>query len=167
MKLVIHSQTSMACTIEVWEWISNSIPHFIMGIITYPCWDFSWSKLVKQSFSTQWGSLVCEASVYTELCLSHWAHGAITTSLLWHNNDVIIASCGRWVYYLLYTSKFTQFLLLYAFTRALFSGEYFISWDLLLIFLSLSRFVFMQLKQNINLSLRSTAWLCISFNNLF
>ena len=47
------------------------------------------------------------------------------------------------------------------------SREYFISWVLLLIFLSLSRFVFMQLKQNINLFLRFTAWLCISFNNLF
>ena len=27
MKLFIHSQTS---TVEVWEWISNPIPHFIM-----------------------------------------------------------------------------------------------------------------------------------------
>ena len=27
------------CTIEVWEWISNSISHFIMDVITYPCWD--------------------------------------------------------------------------------------------------------------------------------
>ena len=27
------------CTVEVWEWISNFIPHFIMDMITYPCWD--------------------------------------------------------------------------------------------------------------------------------
>ena len=26
------------CTIEVWAWISNFIPHFIMGVITYPFW---------------------------------------------------------------------------------------------------------------------------------
>ena len=26
------------CTIEVWEWISNFTPHFIMDVITYPCW---------------------------------------------------------------------------------------------------------------------------------
>ena len=26
------------CSVEVWEWISNSIPHFIMDLITYPCW---------------------------------------------------------------------------------------------------------------------------------
>ena len=26
-------------TVEVWEWISNSIPHFTGQVITYPCWD--------------------------------------------------------------------------------------------------------------------------------
>ena len=26
-------------TVEVWEWISNFIPHFIMDMIAYPCWD--------------------------------------------------------------------------------------------------------------------------------
>ena len=24
-------------TVEVWEWISNFIPHFMMDAITYPC----------------------------------------------------------------------------------------------------------------------------------
>ena len=28
------------CTVEVWEWKSNFIPHFIMDVITYPCWDY-------------------------------------------------------------------------------------------------------------------------------
>ena len=27
------------CTVEVCEWISNFIPHFIMDVITYPRWD--------------------------------------------------------------------------------------------------------------------------------
>ena len=27
-----------SCTIEVWEWTSNSTPSFIMDVITYPCW---------------------------------------------------------------------------------------------------------------------------------
>ena len=27
------------CTIEIYEWISNFKPHFIMDVITYPCWD--------------------------------------------------------------------------------------------------------------------------------
>ena len=35
------------CTIEVWEWTSNSIPHFIMNVITNPCWDLSQSMVVK------------------------------------------------------------------------------------------------------------------------
>ena len=26
-------------TVEVWEWISNFIPHLIMAVIGYPCWD--------------------------------------------------------------------------------------------------------------------------------
>ena len=30
MKLLIHSQT---CAVEVWEWISNFIAHFILDII--------------------------------------------------------------------------------------------------------------------------------------
>ena len=30
-----------SATVEVWGWISNFIPHFIMGVITYPCYDES------------------------------------------------------------------------------------------------------------------------------
>ena len=26
-------------TVEIWEWISNFIPPFIMDVISYPCWD--------------------------------------------------------------------------------------------------------------------------------
>ena len=42
------------CTVEVWEWINNFIPHFIMDVITYPCWvtvkttlgmSFRWSRI--------------------------------------------------------------------------------------------------------------------------
>ena len=28
-------------TIEVWEWISNFITHFIMDVITCPFWDLN------------------------------------------------------------------------------------------------------------------------------
>ena len=27
------------CTFEVWEWINNFIPHFIMDVIIYACRD--------------------------------------------------------------------------------------------------------------------------------
>ena len=30
-----------SCMVEVWEWISNFIPLFIMDVITYPCWNQS------------------------------------------------------------------------------------------------------------------------------
>ena len=30
-----------SCTIEVWDGISNLIPHFTEHVITYPCWDLS------------------------------------------------------------------------------------------------------------------------------
>ena len=36
-----------ASTVEVWEWISNFIQHFIMDLITYPCWDLSYFMSVK------------------------------------------------------------------------------------------------------------------------
>ena len=26
-------------TVEVWEWISNFIPHITKYVITYPCWE--------------------------------------------------------------------------------------------------------------------------------
>ena len=27
------------CTVEVWEWMNNFIPHILMDVITYPCRD--------------------------------------------------------------------------------------------------------------------------------
>ena len=32
-------QNFNGCTVEVSEWISSFIPHFILDVITYPCWD--------------------------------------------------------------------------------------------------------------------------------
>ena len=29
------------CIIEVWEWISNFIPHFTVNVITYQCWQWT------------------------------------------------------------------------------------------------------------------------------
>ena len=44
MKLLIHSQTILfttfnGCILEVWKWISNFKSHYMMDVITYPCWD--------------------------------------------------------------------------------------------------------------------------------
>ena len=35
------------CSVEVWEWISNFTSHFIMVVITSPCWDQRQSMSVK------------------------------------------------------------------------------------------------------------------------
>ena len=35
------------CTVNVWEWISNFILRFMMDLIIYPCWDLSYSMLLK------------------------------------------------------------------------------------------------------------------------
>ena len=26
-------------TVEVWEWMNDSISHYMMDVTTYPCWD--------------------------------------------------------------------------------------------------------------------------------
>ena len=35
------SQTFNGASVEVWERISNFIPHFIKDVITYPHWEYS------------------------------------------------------------------------------------------------------------------------------
>ena len=37
-------------TVEVWEWINNSIPHFAMGVITYPCWQIRHHRHINCDF---------------------------------------------------------------------------------------------------------------------
>ena len=45
------------CTVEVWEWISNFIPHFKMDIITYPCWD-GFSTSMRRDWISLWHFIV-------------------------------------------------------------------------------------------------------------
>ena len=44
------------CTVEVWEWIRNFIPHFVMDVITHPCRDLNGhvSKKGSQVTIHQW-----------------------------------------------------------------------------------------------------------------
>ena len=40
--IIIHSETWTIGPLKLGrEWISNFILHFIMDVITYPCWDIS------------------------------------------------------------------------------------------------------------------------------
>ena len=43
------------CTIEVWEWISNFIPHIMMDVITYPPVNIS---IETKIFNKHWYSKV-------------------------------------------------------------------------------------------------------------
>ena len=57
VKLLIHSQTSTAAAVEVWEWISNFIPYFMMDVLTYPGWDadpVSLDRIISSMISLQW-----------------------------------------------------------------------------------------------------------------
>ena len=40
-EIIYPFQNVNGSTIEVWKWISDFILHFIMDVITYPCWDES------------------------------------------------------------------------------------------------------------------------------
>ena len=44
--MTYHSQTQTVTIVEVWEWLST-IPHIIMDVIAYLCWDYDWTMLVK------------------------------------------------------------------------------------------------------------------------
>ena len=35
--------------VEVWEWRSNFLPHFIGHVIVYPCWDFKLNPVRKMA----------------------------------------------------------------------------------------------------------------------
>ena len=59
-------------TVDVWEWISDLIPHFIMDVITYPCKD---KKLVHVSIRGP-------RPPWDEATIRHWA-GAPFTDMDW------------------------------------------------------------------------------------
>ena len=45
---------NLAAVDEVWEWIGDMILHFTMRLITYPCWDLSYSMLAKRVPCCRW-----------------------------------------------------------------------------------------------------------------
>ena len=58
-------------TDEVWEWIGDFTPHFIMDVITYPCWDQSWNVLVKGASSHHWAKFDILRDVMPKKSLTH------------------------------------------------------------------------------------------------
>ena len=66
------------CTVEVWDWISNFIPHFIMGVITYPYCDQSLIILVKGATGGIAWWAPRQMRIWTKQCSK-------CPSLKWHN----------------------------------------------------------------------------------
>ena len=52
------------CNVEVWQWISNFIPHYIMVVITYPCWVSEWLNL-----TAFWGKADSEVHIVHISCV--------------------------------------------------------------------------------------------------
>ena len=46
-EIMYPSPNLKVAKVEVWEWLSNFIVHFLGRVITYPCWDQNSTMLVK------------------------------------------------------------------------------------------------------------------------
>ena len=62
-----------SCTIEVWEWISNFIPHFAGHMITDPCWDYvckrsHWEQLESLKELNNWSPCFLVNQMSTRKC---------------------------------------------------------------------------------------------------
>ena len=55
-------------TVEVWEWIRNLIPYFIIDVITYPYWGTSYTMLVKGATGVRF-DISRKVSKSPDLCL--------------------------------------------------------------------------------------------------
>ena len=104
------------CTAEVWEWIYNFIPHFIMDIITYPCWNEN------SSISLKWGHLVWlvrngdigHIGPGMAYCLTTWSYymnlwWLPSDGALWHSPD-----CNCTIHKLLCSAMGTKMFLINA-----------------------------------------------------
>ena len=52
-KMIYPLADIQGCTAEIWEWIRNSIPHFISDVITNPCWHLSIKELTDFTLDQQ------------------------------------------------------------------------------------------------------------------
>ena len=56
-----------SCTVEVWELISNVISNYIMNVIIYSCWNWSWSMSIKEASDLAGSQVSCP--VCTQHCV--------------------------------------------------------------------------------------------------
>ena len=81
-------------TVEVWKEISNFIIHFTMNVITYPCWGWNWSMLVKWGLRLQYLS-----RQILDHCFSQKWHRKLK-SFLSKIKDLLIFHCQHYSWYL-------------------------------------------------------------------
>ena len=92
--IYLSNQHFNGITVEVWEWISNFIPYFMMDVITYPCWDLSKTMSVK-------GTPKFHNVVWSKATYSKSLRGIETkkkpfgASLQWRHNGRVSASNHR------------------------------------------------------------------------
>ena len=74
------------CTVEVWEWISNSIPHFKRHVITYACWEGTWRRWDKADNYAN--PIYGVATVCHQVRCLRWGHPSLfhtaTSLLIWY-----------------------------------------------------------------------------------
>ena len=70
MKLLIPCPNVYGCIVEVWdEFINEFILHFVMNIITNPCWDWIRSKLEKEALGHAWSLQYTHISMEVSLAV--------------------------------------------------------------------------------------------------
>ena len=77
--------------VEVWEWIRNISPHFIMDVIAYPCWNLS-----LRSVLTYVLLVLAYGLAHERKCLNYRKTSIISRTLVGNkivdNSDVVGAS---------------------------------------------------------------------------
>ena len=84
------------CNIKGWEWISNFIIHFILGVIIYSCRDYRWSVLVKGSQKwSNWLRSKQNGRYFADDILKF----KLLNSKIWYLNSNFSDICSYWFYW--------------------------------------------------------------------
>ena len=110
-----------SATVEVREWFSNFIPHFLMDVITYPCWNQCYSMLVKGAPAHQ----ILNSSFSVRLARQVLAHRVNSVFLAQSYLATVLIFAG--LYTMTYRIK-VRLLTLFCINPSLFCFQPFIYW---------------------------------------
>ena len=117
---------SCSCTVDVWEWLSNSISYFTMDVITYPCWDSCQSMLVKGAPAVSTIAMCADMPVhcgYVRIsCKVHLKHCIYVKSItiLWEKHKI-----QGWIWKIFNVGIFTD---IYIECLNIDTGVHFLTW---------------------------------------